>query len=164
MLSSELDTCSEVLFSYEQKYAMETSKMFLYVILYKSIVHLLVSNFRINFLVFFFFQAEDGIRDKLVTGVQTCALPIRGREDLRSLLPFARPARRSRRRSRTRALHQPRDRVTASRKALGRAQRGRRNDLPCDAAARAREIARGSKDAVTARQIDVLRPQCVRGS
>src|SRR3989441_9283534 len=25
---------------------------------------------------FFFFQAEDGIRDKLVTGVQTCALPI----------------------------------------------------------------------------------------
>src|SRR5687767_3236935 len=30
---------------------------------------------------FFFFQAEDGIRDKLVTGVQTCALPI-----LRSVL------------------------------------------------------------------------------
>src|SRR3989441_5045423 len=27
-------------------------------------------------LSFFFFQAEDGIRDKLVTGVQTCALPI----------------------------------------------------------------------------------------
>src|SRR5229473_4788061 len=27
---------------------------------------------------FFFFQAEDGIRDKLVTGVQTCALPISG--------------------------------------------------------------------------------------
>src|SRR5258708_27302792 len=26
--------------------------------------------------VFFFFQAEDGIRDDLVTGVQTCALPI----------------------------------------------------------------------------------------
>src|SRR5205823_9311169 len=26
--------------------------------------------------VLFFFQAEDGIRDKLVTGVQTCALPI----------------------------------------------------------------------------------------
>src|SRR5258708_20656581 len=25
---------------------------------------------------FFFFQAEDGIRDDLVTGVQTCALPI----------------------------------------------------------------------------------------
>src|SRR5438105_12490294 len=26
--------------------------------------------------VSFFFQAEDGIRDPLVTGVQTCALPI----------------------------------------------------------------------------------------
>src|SRR5688572_31138472 len=28
------------------------------------------------FLFFFFFQAEDGIRDLTVTGVQTCALPI----------------------------------------------------------------------------------------
>src|SRR5258708_33045671 len=27
-------------------------------------------------MAFFFFQAEDGIRDDLVTGVQTCALPI----------------------------------------------------------------------------------------
>src|SRR6267143_3384135 len=27
-------------------------------------------------LLFFFFQAEDGIRDGTVTGVQTCALPI----------------------------------------------------------------------------------------
>src|SRR5438093_10459274 len=27
-------------------------------------------------MVFFFFQAEDGIRDWSVTGVQTCALPI----------------------------------------------------------------------------------------
>src|SRR5699024_11415504 len=27
-------------------------------------------------LSFFFFQAEDGIRDRNVTGVQTCALPI----------------------------------------------------------------------------------------
>src|SRR5437870_6496810 len=29
-------------------------------------------------LTFFFFQAEDGIRDGHVTGVQTCALPIYG--------------------------------------------------------------------------------------
>src|SRR2546422_9804769 len=29
-----------------------------------------------NTLYFFFFQAEDGIRDVAVTGVQTCALPI----------------------------------------------------------------------------------------
>src|SRR5256886_15089081 len=30
----------------------------------------------INTRIFFFFQAEDGIRDLTVTGVQTCALPI----------------------------------------------------------------------------------------
>src|SRR2546430_10986086 len=30
--------------------------------------------------VLFFFQAEDGIRDLTVTGVQTCALPISGDE------------------------------------------------------------------------------------
>src|SRR2546429_1410403 len=29
-----------------------------------------------DMIVFFFFQAEDGIRDVAVTGVQTCALPI----------------------------------------------------------------------------------------
>src|ERR1017187_10742820 len=31
--------------------------------------------------LFFFFQAEDGIRDTSVTGVQTCALPISKRID-----------------------------------------------------------------------------------
>src|SRR5260370_29619191 len=31
---------------------------------------------QLNLFVFFFFQAEDGIRDSSVTGVQTCALPI----------------------------------------------------------------------------------------
>src|SRR5205823_8337971 len=31
----------------------------------------------------FFFQAENGIRDKLVTGVQTCALPISIRYNIR---------------------------------------------------------------------------------
>src|SRR5438046_7233636 len=55
---------------------------------------------------FFFFQAEDGIRDWSVTGVQTCALPIcahldgagrrRGRriarESARGCLQRARPA------------------------------------------------------------------------
>src|SRR5699024_12103191 len=35
------------------------------------------------FFFFFFFQAEDGIRDRNVTGVQTCALPI-----LRKVEPF----------------------------------------------------------------------------
>src|SRR5207237_7412788 len=32
--------------------------------------------YRADDAVFFFFQAEDGIRDSSVTGVQTCALPI----------------------------------------------------------------------------------------
>src|SRR6266853_4147165 len=31
-----------------------------------------------SMILFFFFQAEDGIRDLTVTGVQTCALPIFG--------------------------------------------------------------------------------------
>src|SRR5689334_24957900 len=31
---------------------------------------------------YFFFQAEDGIRDGTVTGVQTCALPILGTREL----------------------------------------------------------------------------------
>src|SRR2546429_4586016 len=34
------------------------------------------AEFRMIRLNFFFFQAEDGIRDVAVTGVQTCALPI----------------------------------------------------------------------------------------
>src|SRR5689334_23734453 len=35
-------------------------------------------------LLFFFFQAEDGIRDGTVTGVQTCALPIFSALDVRT--------------------------------------------------------------------------------
>src|SRR3712207_4092871 len=37
---------------------------------------MLVFGQKINKFFFFFFQAEDGIRDIGVTGVQTCALPI----------------------------------------------------------------------------------------
>src|SRR5690625_7433924 len=40
-------------------------------------------------LVLFFFQAEDGIRDGHVTGVQTCALPISPRPPRPRLLPDA---------------------------------------------------------------------------
>src|SRR2546429_2169704 len=36
----------------------------------------MLSNKEYTVLFFFFFQAEDGIRDVAVTGVQTCALPI----------------------------------------------------------------------------------------
>src|SRR2546430_6320183 len=38
---------------------------------------------------FFFFQAEDGIRDLTVTGVQTCALPICLSISLHAWLPRA---------------------------------------------------------------------------
>src|SRR5438445_10389435 len=39
--------------------------------------------------VFFFFQAEDGIRDIGVTGVQTCALPILGLPNASVIAPAA---------------------------------------------------------------------------
>src|SRR3989449_5669689 len=45
---------------------------------------------------FFFFQAEDGIRDVAVTGVQTCALPIFPRCDVhRTAIPPSGPRSRS---------------------------------------------------------------------
>src|SRR5699024_11815598 len=37
----------------------------------------------------FFFQAEDGIRDRNVTGVQTCALPISNRSSARCAINTA---------------------------------------------------------------------------
>src|SRR2546430_3170412 len=37
--------------------------------------------YRFILFFYFFFQAEDGIRDLTVTGVQTCALPICSRPD-----------------------------------------------------------------------------------
>src|SRR5437763_5507017 len=40
----------------------------------------------------FFFQAEDGIRDTSVTGVQTCALPISAMEELHLLPKASTPA------------------------------------------------------------------------
>src|SRR6266516_4295079 len=37
---------------------------------------------------FFFFQAEDGIRDRTVTGVKTCALPIFAHWGAQVILPY----------------------------------------------------------------------------
>src|SRR2546429_7343315 len=54
----------------------------------------------------FFFQAEDGIRDVAVTGVQTCALPIFGRGRRRRRRAAGAPARGRRPRG---------DRMTANR-------------------------------------------------
>src|SRR5687767_10871440 len=53
-------------------------------------VYFLFSSFFFFFFFFFFFQAEDGIRDKLVTGVQTCALPIFPVEELWRICAVAR--------------------------------------------------------------------------
>src|SRR5205823_10716196 len=65
-------------------------------------------------LSFFFFQAEDGIRDKLVTGVQTCALPISS-------------SRRARRRS-----SPPREaRSSSARRPCARSSRGTRARSRC---------------------------------
>src|SRR2546429_6695174 len=43
--------------------------------------------------LFFFFQAEDGIRDVAVTGVQTCALPIYIKQRLKIAVGGADPVR-----------------------------------------------------------------------
>src|SRR2546430_3224905 len=42
----------------------------------------MLSSYEYNCCLFFFFQAEDGIRDLTVTGVQTCALPISERAEV----------------------------------------------------------------------------------
>src|SRR5256885_5536216 len=43
---------------------MKRNYVFIFILIQESLI------------TFFFFQAEDGIRDYKVTGVQTCALPI----------------------------------------------------------------------------------------
>src|SRR5438093_12733393 len=73
--------------------------------------------------IFFFFQAEDGIRDWSVTGVQTCALPICG--------PGARSA--------ARGLAVPRIHLRARRLAGG----GRAGAPPRSCAARVRHRLNG---------------------
>src|SRR5439155_2101039 len=48
----------------------------LFFLQYKFLLLIDLSHRSSAMIVFFFFQAEDGIRDGHVTGVQTCALPI----------------------------------------------------------------------------------------
>src|SRR5437868_13191609 len=59
--------------------------------MYNYVIHQVKTSNRIIrryfVMLFFFFQAEDGIRDRNVTGVQTCALPI----SLNVELPMAHP-------------------------------------------------------------------------
>src|SRR5215203_6667132 len=66
-------------------------------------------------MVFFFFQAEDGIRDIGVTGVQTCALPI-------SFGPRSRPAGPARRAS---PWPQPAGRTRSEERRVGKECRSR---------------------------------------
>ena len=49
------------------------------VVVYDRVVSELILDRMPTGIVFFFFHAEDGIRVLVVTGVQTCALPICGR-------------------------------------------------------------------------------------
>src|SRR5207245_8640484 len=53
-----------------------------------------INTFIVRYDFFFFFQAEDGIRDATVTGVQTCALPIsrRGNDAVRRIPCEVQPA------------------------------------------------------------------------
>src|SRR5262249_56336544 len=71
---------------------------------------------------FFFFQAEDGIRDWSVTGVQTCALPISPPRDGKGP-PTKRRDRRSRARSELSGHRQP---PVQSERAAARPGAGRR--------------------------------------
>src|SRR5699024_12229424 len=45
-------------------------------VIYDIVVLFVTANVLCLCVFYFFFQAEDGIRDRNVTGVQTCALPI----------------------------------------------------------------------------------------
>src|SRR5258707_10345530 len=57
-------------------YAILSMKYFRYYLLLKPLLKGVSDTAWVVWFFFFFFQAEDGIRDIGVTGVQTCALPI----------------------------------------------------------------------------------------
>src|SRR5260221_9522188 len=63
----------------------------------------------------FFFQAEDGIRDHCVTGVQTCALPISSDSLVKALLIGSRSSHRSPQEAKT--PHKPRHQPSTNEKA-----------------------------------------------
>src|SRR5437667_7369383 len=87
------------------------------------------------FVCFFFFQAEDGIRDRDVTGVQTCALPISftAPDPPRRLPPVRRRSTR-RRGSQTSRLSRG-----VSRRGWGRAIRWRPPSVPSEQSCRGRD-------------------------
>src|SRR5205823_10336117 len=101
------------------------------------------------------FQAEDGIRDKLVTGVQTCALPIslppaapRGRPAARAPGPAARRGERAR-------LHAPRGPRAARRAGLPPPPSGPAAARP----ARSPRLPRDRKSVVEGKRVELGRRQ-----
>src|SRR5256886_2998402 len=78
----------------------------------------------------FFFQAEDGIRDLTVTGVQTCALPIsaQGSKRLRLYRPAAETTRYARQGQRQSRLRHRRDAARHDLRNCRRLPRVRRQD------------------------------------
>src|SRR2546426_5793161 len=70
-------------------------------------------------LYFFFFQAEDGIRDYKVTGVQTCALPICRSRTARTTSSTGTPL------SRPPAIHTTRGYVRSEERRVGKECRSR---------------------------------------
>src|SRR5947209_9711783 len=57
-------------------YGHPSHQMLVFVVISRFIGEIVLVSGETHFNFFFFFQAEDGIRDIGVTGVQTCALPI----------------------------------------------------------------------------------------
>src|SRR5207247_5254613 len=107
----------------------------------------------------FFFQAEDGIRDPLVTGVQTCALPILRRHGVTQDLPARRrvacdalrqqSAGAAAQRHATAARVQPAgSRPGALRRTAGGG--GRMTDKPLSAVEKVKEESRGLRGDLTA--------------
>src|SRR3989449_4865819 len=93
---------------------------------------------------FFFFQAEDGIRDVAVTGVQTCALPISLRRAAPSP-PAGRPAHAVRRRPAA-APHLARAQRTCPRERRRRRRPSPRAGTPRnDTRARGRDLERQTR-------------------
>src|SRR2546430_12229632 len=74
--------------------------------------------------LFFFFQAEDGIRDLTVTGVQTCALPIwRAGVDLAPSKTSSSETRRNAQRARAAGRQRAQPSATRSQATLGALKR-----------------------------------------
>src|SRR5256885_7398346 len=81
-------------------------------------------------MLFFFFQAEDGIRDYKVTGVQTCALPISGPPAVRRSARGARGADRAHQADRVGARWRGGRRQPGDRRGAGRVRRGEELPFP----------------------------------